>query len=63
MLHFLEHISYEDMHSNTRFSFEIALDFTAPIESAIKPFEHPHEEVLEKDDNNEAPVRSKSKGL
>ena len=38
MLHFLEHISYEDMHSNTRFSFEIALDFTAPIESAIKPF-------------------------
>lgn len=48
----------KDMHSNTRFSFELALEFTIPIESPIESFEQPLEEVLEKDDN-EVSVRSK----
>ena len=48
----------KDMHSNTRFSSEIAPDFTIPIESPIESFEQPLEEVHEKDDN-EVPVRNK----
>ena len=48
----------KDMHSNARFSSEIAPDFTTPIESPIESFEQPLEEVLEKDDN-EVPVRNK----
>ena len=53
----------KDMHSNTRFSSEIAPDFTIPIESPIESFEQPLEEVHEKDDN-EVPVRkTRDKGL
>ena len=52
----------KDMHINTRFSFEIAPDFTTPIKSPVESFEHPHEEVLEKNANG-APVRSKRQGL
>ena len=40
-----------DMHSNARFSSEIAPDFTTPIESLVESFEQPLEKVLEKDDN------------
>jgi hypothetical protein len=36
----------------------ITLDFSTPIESPVESFEHPHEEVLEKDDN-EVPIRNK----
>ena len=53
----------KDMHSNTRFSSEIAPDFTIPIESPVESFEQPLEEVHEKDDN-EVPVRkTRDKGL
>jgi len=48
----------KDMRSNTRFSSEIAPDFTIPIESPVESFEQPLEEVHEKDDN-EVPVRNK----
>ena len=48
----------KDMHINTRFSFEIAPDFTTPIKSPVELFEQPYEEVLEKDDNR-VPVRNK----
>jgi hypothetical protein len=48
----------KDMHSNTRFSSEIAPDFTIPIESPIESFEQPLEDIHEKDDN-EVPVRNK----
>lgn len=39
------------LHSNTRYSYEIDLDFTTPIELVVNSFEHPYNEVLEKDDN------------
>ena len=48
----------KDMHSNARFSSEIAPDFTTPIESTVESFEQPLEEVLDKDDN-EVPTRNK----
>ena len=52
----------KDMHSNTRYSSEIAPDFTVPIESPVESFEQPLE-VHEKDDN-EVPVRkTRDKGL
>ena len=46
------------MHSNAKFSSEIAPNFTTPIESPVESFEQPLEEVLEKDDN-EVPARNK----
>ena len=46
------------MHSNAKFSSEIAPNFTTPIESPVESFEQPLEEVLEKDDN-EVPMRNK----
>jgi len=48
----------KDMHSNARFSSEIAPNFTTAIESPVESFEQPLEEVLEKDDN-EVPTRNK----
>jgi hypothetical protein len=48
----------KDMHSNTRFSSEIAPDFTTPIESPVESFEQPLEDIHEKDDN-EVPMRKK----
>jgi hypothetical protein len=44
----------KDMRSNAKFSTEIALDNTIPIESPVESFE----QTLEKDDN-EVPVRNK----
>jgi hypothetical protein len=44
----------KDMRSNAKFSTEIALDNTIPIESPVESFE----KTLEKDDN-EVPVRNK----
>jgi asparagine synthetase A len=44
----------KDMHSNAKFSTEIAPDNTIPIESPVESFE----QTLEKDDN-EVPVRNK----
>jgi len=52
----------KDMCSNTRFSSEIAPDFTIPIESPVKSFEQPLEEVHEKHDN-EVPVRNKRRRI
>jgi hypothetical protein len=44
----------KDMHSDAKFSIEIALDNTIPMESPVESFE----QTLEKDDN-ELPVRNK----
>ena len=52
----------KDMHSNARFSSEIAPDFTTPIESPVESFEQPLEEVHEKDDN-EVPLRNKRRRI
>ena len=44
MLRFFENIfPIKDMHSNARFSSEIAPDFTTPIESPVESFEQPLE--------------------
>jgi hypothetical protein len=60
---FFENIfSMKDMRSNTRFFFEIAPDFTIPIESPVESFEQPLEEVHEKD-GNEVPVRNKRRRI
>jgi hypothetical protein len=48
----------KDLCSNARFSYEIAPDFTIPIESSVESFEQPPEEVLEENDN-EVPMRNK----
>jgi hypothetical protein len=48
----------KDMCNNTRFSSEIAPDFTIYIESPVESFEQPLEEVHETDDN-EVSVRNK----
>jgi hypothetical protein len=48
----------KNMHSHTIFPFEVAPNFTTPIKFSFESFEHPHEEVLEKDDN-EVPKRNK----
>jgi hypothetical protein len=56
---FFENIfTIKDICSNARFSFEIAPDFTVPIESSIESFEQPPEEVLEENDN-EVPARNR----
>ena len=52
----------KDMRSNTRFSSEIAPNFTTAIESPVESFEQPLEEVHEKDDN-EVPVRNKRRRI
>jgi hypothetical protein len=52
----------KDMRSNAKFSSEIALDFTIPIESPIELFEQPLKEVLE-EDNNEVPMRNKRRRI
>jgi hypothetical protein len=52
----------KDLCSNARFSYEIAPDFTIPIESAVESFEQPPEEVLEENDN-EVPVRNKRRRI
>ena len=46
------------MDGNSRFSSKIAQHFTTSIKSLVESFEHPHEEVLEMNDNG-APMRSK----
>jgi hypothetical protein len=48
----------KDICSNARFSSEIALDFTIPIESHVESFEQPPKEVLEENDNK-VPARNK----
>jgi hypothetical protein len=52
---FFEHIFLmKDIHSNSRYSSEITSEHSTPVES----FEQPHEIVL-KEDDNDAPKRSK----
>jgi hypothetical protein len=52
----------KDMFSNTRFSSEIAPDFTISIESPVESFEQPLKEDHEKDDN-EVLVRNKRRRI
>ena len=46
------------MHSNAKFSSEIAPNVTTLIEYLVEPFEQPLKEVP-KEDDNEVPVRNK----
>jgi hypothetical protein len=48
----------KDMCSIAKFSTELALDFTIPIEHPVDSLEQSLEEVLEEEDN-EVPVRNK----
>ena len=50
------------MHSNPKFSSEIAPNFTTPIESPVESFEQPHEEIL-KENDNEVPARNKRRRI
>jgi hypothetical protein len=52
----------KDMCSNARFCFEIAPDFTIPIESHVESLKQPPEEVLEENDN-EVFVRNKRRRI
>jgi hypothetical protein len=56
---FFENIFHmKDMHSNTRYSSEMAPNSTIPIESSVESFEQPLVKVHE-NDGNEVPVRDK----